>query len=477
MTHITPVVLCGGSGTRLWPLSREGFPKQFLNFYGKHSLYQEALLRLKNIQADDFLHNPPLIVTGEQHRFMAQQQAEQIAINNAKFILEPMGKNTAAALTMAALQATEENKDSVLLVTPSDQVIGNQENFSHVMQEAVRIAAQKHLVILGITPTYAASGYGYIQRSTNKNNGWDVLAFKEKPSTELAQTYLQDKSYSWNSGIFVLSASLWLEAIKNFRADIFRTTQEAWQEKTFDAVFIRPNKTLFASIPSESIDYAVMEKCPASNFSLKMLNLEAGWNDLGSWQAVWEEGKHDADGNVVKGDVLVENVSNSLLYADKMIAAVGVKDLIVIDTADALLVADKNESQNVKKIVGTLKEKNREEHLLHRKVYRPWGWYDSIDEGENFKVKRIQVNPKASLSLQKHKYRSEHWVVVKGTAEVTCGTEVKTLQANESAYIPLGEVHRLANPTNDSLEIIEVQSGTYLGEDDIIRLEDNYGRN
>jgi mannose-1-phosphate guanylyltransferase/mannose-6-phosphate isomerase len=482
MINITPVILCGGSGTRLWPLSRAGFPKQFLVLSGTTSLFQQAVERVNQVGASDIAVGSTLVVTNEEHRFLSLDQLRELPHVNATLLLEPAGRNTAPALTLAALQATEDGEDPILVVTPADQTVQDPAAFRRALQQSIRAAADGGIVILGITPDKPETGYGYIQQSgsTGAHGEYTVAQFAEKPSLEVANAYLAGGEHTWNSGMFVLRASTWLNALQHFRPDIVTATQAAWQGKATDASFVRPNKQAFMQVPSESIDYAVMEKCPGSTYPIHMVPLDAGWNDLGAWDAVWQvnqDGHQDAQGNVVQGDALLTDTSNTFIHASsRLVGAVGVSNLIVVETPDAVLVADRSQSQNVKKLVQQLEAKKRDELTLHRKVNRPWGWYDSIDEGERFKVKRIQVNPGASLSLQKHHHRAEHWVVVKGTAEITNGDKVLLLSENQSTYIPLGEVHRLANPGTIPVEIIEVQSGSYLGEDDIVRFEDTYGR-
>jgi len=491
MTHVIPVILSGGSGTRLWPLSRSGFPKQFLVLSGdgsQKSLFQQAIERVNSIASPEIKLGPTLIVTNEEHRFLALDQLRELHHIEADFLLEPCGRNTAPALTLAALNAQElgnSNDDPVLVVTPADQTIQNNLAFAKALQSAVDVAKEGAIVILGITPTSPATGYGYIKTQRNSfdspNLGKIVECFVEKPNLSTAEQYLKDGGYFWNSGMFVLKASVWLAALNEFRPDIFNATDISWQskkvDKSADACFIRPNKALFNLIPSESIDYAVIEKCPDSEFQIKMIELNAGWNDLGAWDAVWNVSEQDEDGNVTSGDSLLAATKNSLVHASsRLVAAVGVENLVIVETADAVLVADRKNSEDVKAIVNKLETQKREEKNLHRKVSRPWGWYDSIDQGERFKVKRIQVNPGACLSLQMHHHRAEHWIVVKGIAEITNGDQVFVLTENQSTYIPQGQTHRLANPGREPLEIIEVQSGSYLGEDDIVRFEDTYGR-
>jgi mannose-1-phosphate guanylyltransferase/mannose-6-phosphate isomerase len=487
MIQVTPVILCGGSGTRLWPLSRAGFPKQYLCLTGDDSLFQQAAKRLVGLGGSDIEVAPPFIVTGEDHRFLAAEQMREADILLGAALLEPIGRNTAPALTLAALAAVQNGSDPVLVVTPADQTILDVASFTSSTQTAIKQAAQGNIVILGITPSKPETGYGYIQVGAAGGSTDDqacvlkVNRFVEKPDASTAQQYLLEGGYFWNAGMFVLKASIWLKALEQFRPDIYQETLQAWNKRSEDAnlgsPFVRPGRSEFTGIPAESVDYAVMERCPGSEFSILMVPLDAGWNDLGAWDAVWDVMPKDENGNAHMGDVLTTLSHNTMVHASsRLVSLVGVSNLIVVETPDAVLVADKSRSQEVKHIVAQLQATKREEHVLHRKVHRPWGWYDSIDEGGRFKVKRIQVKPGASLSLQKHQHRAEHWIVVKGIAEVTNGVKVLLLTENQSTYIPLGEVHRLANPGNLPLEIIEVQSGSYLGEDDIVRFEDTYGR-
>jgi len=485
-SQVFPVILCGGYGTRLWPLSRSGFPKQFLVLSddGSHqSLFQQAISRIQSAASADIKLGGTLVVTNEEHRFLALDQLRELKDVQATLLLEPSGRNTAPALTLAALCAQEQGQDPILVVTPADQTVTNLAAFNKALQSAIAVAKDGAIAILGITPTSPQTGYGYIKvKGDAVNDAYTVERFVEKPNEATAKQYLAEGSYFWSGGMFVLKASVWLSALKEFRPDIFGATETAWVARTTDqsdqATFVRPDKATFNTIPSESIDYAVIEKCPGSKYPIKMVELDAGWNDLGAWDAVWQVGKQDEQGNVTSGDTLITNSKNSLAHAStRLVSAVGVENLIIVETADAVLVADRKNSQDVKHIVNQLESQKREEKSLHRKVSRPWGWYDSVDEGERFKVKRIQVKPGASLSLQMHHHRAEHWIVVKGVAEITNGDQVIMLTENQSTYIPQGQTHRLANPGKTPLEIIEVQSGSYLGEDDIVRLEDTYGRN
>lgn len=479
-TTVQPVIMAGGSGTRLWPLSRAQYPKQFLVLQGDRSLFQQAASRLAGLRADDIEVAAPCVVGNEEHRFLVLDQLRELRnVPEATVVLEPMGRNTAPAMTLAALLAGSEGADPVLVVTPADQTVTDDEAFTQALQRAVRVAAAGAFVILGVTPDRPETGFGYI-RATAGTAGADassVAQFVEKPDLATAQRYLAEGDYFWNSGMFVVRASVWLKALETFRPDIAAATRAAWQAKTLDASFVRPGKAEFAAIPSESVDYAVMEKCPGSAFDIRMVPLAAGWSDLGAWDAVWQVSEKDAAGNACAGDTFVRDSRDTLVHAtSRLVGVVGLSNVVVVETPDAVLVADRSRSQEVKHIVAHLDGEGRSEHTLHRQVHRPWGWYDSIDSGSRFQVKRIMVKPGASLSLQKHHHRAEHWIVVCGTAEVTNGDQVILLTENQSTYIPVGTVHRLANPGKVPLEIIEVQSGSYLGEDDIVRYEDTYGR-
>ena len=401
------------------------------------------------------------------------------SIASSTLLLEPVGRNTAPALTLAALQASATGIDPILVVTPADQTVRDTSAFASALQNAIRVASDGDIVILGVVPDRPETGYGYIRRKgePGEHGEYAVEHFSEKPDADTASAYVASGDYAWNSGMFVLRASTWLKALLSFAPSILNACQQSWDARHLDLPFVRPDREIFVAIQGNSIDYAVMEKCPGSTYAIKMVPLDAGWSDLGAWDAVWEVGDRDAAGNVRNGDTLVSDTADTLIFAtSRLVGTVGVDNLVVVETPDAVLVADKGRTQDVKKLVAELDARQREEHCVNRKVFRPWGWYDSIDQGDRFKVKRIQVKPGASLSLQMHHHRAEHWVVVRGTAQITCGTKTFLLTENQSTYIPLGELHRLANPGNIPLEIIEVQSGSYLGEDDIVRLEDTYGR-
>ena len=481
--HVVPVVMAGGSGTRLWPLSRAGFPKQFLVLSGATSLFQQAVERLLALGGPGVTMQPPLIVGNEEHRFLVLDQLRELkASDGATVLLEPMGRNTAPALTLAALQAQRsagDGVDPVLVVTPADQTVTDGAAFVAALRRAVAQAADGAITILGVTPDRPETGYGYVRterRAGPLGEEHAVARFVEKPDAATAERYLKEGGYFWNAGMFVLRASVWLAALGRFRPDILEACRRAFDAGTRDAAFVRPGKAEFAAVPSESVDYAVMEKCPGV-LDIRMQPLDAGWNDLGAWDAVWKVLPKDANGNAAVGDAIVTDAHNTLVHAtSRLVGVVGLDDAVIVETPDAVLVAHRDRAQDVKKIVTRLGEGERGEHALHRKVHRPWGWYDSIDAGPRFQVKRIMVKPGASLSLQMHHHRAEHWIVVSGTAEVTNGDKVIMLTENQSTYIPLGQTHRLANPGKVPLEIIEVQSGSYLGEDDIVRFEDTYGR-
>jgi len=475
---VQPVVMAGGSGTRLWPLSRAGYPKQFLVLAGNESLFQQAARRLAALAGEGVAVAAPLVVGNEEHRFLVLDQLRECRLDPAAVLLEPLGRNTAPALTLAALQALDDGRDPVLVVTPADQTVADEAAFTRALRSAVGLAAGGDIVILGVPPDRPETGYGYIRAGAAAGaDAHEVAAFVEKPDAATARHYVDDGGYYWNAGMFVLRASVWLAALERLRPDIAAATRLAWDARRSDEPFVRPGAAEFAAVPAESVDYAVMEHCPGSGQPIRMVGLDAGWNDLGAWDAVWQARPKDAAGNATVGDALLSDCSDSLVHASsRLVSVIGLDGVVVVETADAVLVASRAKSQDVKKIVERLGAEQRGEHALHRKVHRPWGWYDSVDEGARFQVKRIMVKPGASLSLQMHHHRAEHWIVVKGTAEVTVGERKILLTENQSTYIPLGEVHRLANPGKLPLEIIEVQSGSYLGEDDIVRFEDSYGR-
>jgi mannose-1-phosphate guanylyltransferase / mannose-6-phosphate isomerase len=479
MIHVTPVILAGGSGTRLWPLSRAAYPKQFLVLTSDNlSLYQQAVQRLVGLADRDFAVAAPLTVSHEQHRFMVLDQLGEVVDEPGNVLLEPVARNTAPAMTLAALEALGNGgQDPVLVVTPADHVIPDRTAFTTAIHKAIRAADAGSIAILGIRPDRPETGYGYIQSDKAVDGVHPVLRFVEKPDLVTAERYLAEGDFHWNGGMFVVRASVWLQALGRFSADILDATRAAWAARRQDGRFVRPHANAFADVPAESVDYAVMERCPGSGLDIVMVPLDAGWNDLGAWDAVWQVAQKNAAGNAALGDAVVADSHNVLVHAtSRLVSLVGVNNVMVVETPDAVLVADREHSQDVKKIVAELEAQGREEKNFHRKVHRPWGWYDSIDSGPRFQVKRILVKPGASLSLQLHHHRAEHWIVVSGTAEVVNGDQVFTLTENQSTYIPLGQKHRLSNPGKVPLEIIEVQSGSYLGEDDIVRFEDSYGR-
>ncbi|UTW44925.1 mannose-1-phosphate guanylyltransferase/mannose-6-phosphate isomerase [bacterium SCSIO 12696] len=464
---VIPVVLCGGSGSRLWPWSRDGYPKQFLNLQGSHTMLQETILRLGE-HVDE-----PIMICGEEHRFLVAEQVRALGSKHNGILLEPEGRNTAPAIALAALHAAEQNEDPMLLVLPADHVILDKAGFQSAIKEAASVAQAGSLVTFGIVPQSPETGYGYIRAGKQKNLAFEVSDFVEKPDQQTAQQYLDSGDYYWNSGMFLFRAKRYLEELQQHRPDIYRACQDAMANTERDLDFVRVERNAFLSSPSDSIDYAVMENAQ----DISMLPLDCGWSDLGAWSALWEISDKDSQGNSSSGNTIFHNSSNCLVRSgDKLVATVGLNDVIVVDTVDATLVAAKDSAQDVKAVVQKLKESGSELLQNHRKVYRPWGNYDSVDEGERFQVKRIVVNPGAELSLQMHHHRAEHWIVVQGTALVTKGEDEFLVTENQSTYIPLGVKHRLKNPGEIPLELIEVQSGSYLGEDDIVRFEDHYGR-
>lgn len=476
---VQPVILSGGSGTRLWPMSREKYPKQLLPLFGEDSLLQGTVRRLDGIAGLTLA--PTMVVCNEEYRFVIAEQLRLMG-KEGVIVLEPTGRNTAPALTLAALEADGVNGDPVLLVMPADHIILDNAAFQSAVRQGASLAAAGMIVTFGITPDCPETGYGYIQtgKSLAQSSAFELTRFVEKPNRETAQTYVDDGNYLWNSGLFMVRASVWLSAMENCRPDILAACKSAWQGEQLDGNFVRVGKAEFAGCPSDSIDYAVMERIAAGQANLPsaaVIPLAAGWSDVGAWDSLWQALDKDNAGNAVQGDVLLTDCKDTLAFsASRLVACVGVSDLVVVETADAVLVAHKSKTQDVKKIVDQLKQQGRVEGSSHRKVYRPWGWYDSIDAADRFQVKRIMVKPGAKLSLQLHHHRAEHWIVVKGTAKVTRDETSYIVTENESTYIPLGIKHRLENTGKIPLEIIEVQSGSYLGEDDIERFDDSYGR-
>ncbi|ATS62438.1 mannose-1-phosphate guanyltransferase [Xanthomonas citri pv. fuscans] len=466
MSDVLPIILSGGSGTRLWPLSRESYPKQFLPLVGDKSMLQSTWLRAAPVAG-----HAPIVVANEEHRFMAAEQLQQLGVKPSAILLEPKGRNTAPAIAVAALEAIRDGADPLLLVLPSDHVIGNEAAFQAAVKVAAEAAAQGKLVTFGIKPTAPETGYGYIKAGAGTAAS-AVERFVEKPDLATAQSYLASGEYYWNSGMFLFRASRYLEELRKFHPAIADACQKAWENGKRDADFTRLDKDAFAASPSDSIDYAVMEKTADA----VVVPLDAGWNDVGSWSSLLDVSNQDAQGNAHHGDVIQLDCQNTYAYGSRLIAMVGLEDVVVVETPDAVLVGHRDRIQEVKDVVSQIKTAGRSEATWHRKVYRPWGAYDSIDMGQRHQVKRITVKPGAVLSLQMHHHRAEHWIVVSGTAEVTRGEEVLLLTENQSTYIPLGVTHRLRNPGKLPLELIEVQSGSYLGEDDIVRFEDTYGR-
>ena len=465
---ITPIIISGGSGTRLWPLSRKLQPKQFISLGNDTTLFQDTILRLPK-EAED-----PIIICNEDHRFLAAEQLREINKLSTGIILEPIGKNTAPAIALAALKLYSSYEDPILLVLPADHMIEDIYSFHEAIKIAETLAIQNKLVTFGIVPKKAETGYGYIKAEMNLNSKfYNIKSFKEKPSQTNANKYFKSGKYLWNSGMFMFKSSIYLQELEKFAPEILTYCKNSLKDEQQDHDFIRLINEEFLKCPELSIDYAVMEHTKSS----VVVPLDANWNDVGSWESLMSSKLKDAKGNVVEGDVILDNVENTFAYSsNRLVSAVGVSELIIVDTNDALLVTSTKYSQNIKNIVDKLKDQNRPEAINHRKVFRPWGYYDSLDVGKGFQVKRICIKPGEKISLQKHKYRSEHWVVISGVAKITCGKKTYNLDKNQSTYIPKGEVHRLENEGTTPLEIIEIQTGNYLGEDDITRLEDDYHR-
>ncbi|BAJ01440.1 mannose-1-phosphate guanylyltransferase/mannose-6-phosphate isomerase [Shewanella violacea] len=464
---ITPVIMAGGSGSRLWPLSRTLYPKQFLALTGEQTMLQQTVSRLTGLDV-----TAPLVICNEEHRFIVAEQL-RIIEETGSIILEPFGRNTAPAIALAAM--VSEKSNPLLLVLAADHVIEDQKAFIDAVKQATPLAEQGKLVTFGIVPTQAHTGYGYIKRgdAISDNESYSVAQFVEKPDLETAQQYLQSGEFYWNSGMFLIKASRYLQELEKFSPDIFLACQKALKNPTEDNDFIRVDTAEFEVCPDDSVDYAVMEKTTDA----VVVPLDAGWNDIGAWSALWEVNDKCKDGNAVSGDTILHDTKNTFIHGgERLIATVGLDNIVIVDTKDALLVATKDKVQEVKKIVEQLKVQGRSEFKIHREVYRPWGKYDSIDNGTRYQVKRITVNPGEKLSIQMHHHRAEHWIVVSGTAKVTNGDKTFLVTENESTYIPIGVIHALENPGRLPLEMIEVQSGSYLGEDDIVRFEDRYGR-
>ncbi|WP_034368010.1 mannose-1-phosphate guanylyltransferase/mannose-6-phosphate isomerase [Comamonas testosteroni] len=469
--QVIPVIMAGGSGTRLWPLSRVQYPKQFLPLAsGGQTLLQATIQRLEGLDVAS-----SLLICNEEHRFLAAEQLRSIGRDEAQILLEPAGRNTAPAIALAAMQASklQATSDAVLLVLAADHVIADVAAFQHCVQAALPLASDGKLVAFGVVPTHAETGYGYIEQGAVTGNGFVINRFVEKPDVATAQSYLDSGRFLWNSGMFMFKAARYLQELERFAPDMFKACQAAMANAQEDLTFVRVDKAAFEACPSDSIDYAVMEKTDDA----VVVPLDAGWSDVGSWSALWDVSPKDNAGNSVQGDAILQDSAGTYVHASsRLVTAVGVRDLVVVETKDAVLVACKNRVQDVKKVVERLKADCRNEHDSHREVYRPWGMYDSIDSGMRYQVKRITVKPGAKLSVQMHHHRAEHWIVVSGTAQISNGDKTYLLTENQSTYIPVGEVHALENPGKIPLELIEVQSGSYLGEDDIVRFEDRYGR-
>lgn len=470
---ITPVILSGGAGSRLWPLSRQQRPKQFLPVVDENTLFQSTVLRLNKL--DDV--QAPLVVCNEDHRFMVAEDLRLIGVEHQGILLEPVARNTAPAIALAALQiAASVGEDELMLVLPADHVIEDIDAFGAAIEKARHAAENGQMVTFGIVPARAETGFGYIRTGealANEDGVFNVDRFVEKPDLKTAQTYLSQGNYLWNSGMFLFKTSSFIQELERYQPEVVKACRLAMENPETDMEFIRVGKEAFSACPSISVDYALMEKTERA----AVVPLDAGWNDVGAWSAVWDIGEKDSAGNVIRGEAVVQHSRDNLIYTEeRLVSLLGVENLVVVDTKDATLVASRDQVQKVKDIVEHLKAEGRSEAIEHREVNRPWGTYDCTDCGERFQVKRIMVKPGARLSLQKHHHRAEHWIVVKGTAEVTCDDKVFLLSENQSTYIPLGSVHRLANPGKLPLELIEVQSGSYLGEDDIERYDDVYGR-
>ena len=479
---LTPILMAGGGGTRLWPLSREHYPKQFLQLFENNTLFQNTLLRLDGLEASIEI-STPVIICNEAHRFLVVDQGSQISKKYDNIILEPEGRNTAPALTIAALNQYQNHGDSIIIMMPSDHVIKEIGLFHQAVKAGVEMANDNYLVTFGVKPTQAETGYGYIQtaKKMQTHNNQDIFSiggFTEKPDISLAKKYLDSGNYLWNSGIYMMKASVWLNKIQQHQKSIYDACSKAFKDGKTDGVFFRLDEKSFCQSPNDSIDYAVMEKLSTNdNEKLAVLPVDIGWSDVGAWSSIWAINNKDSNNNYVEGDVITEDSHDCFIRSERgLITVIGCQDMIIVDSDDAILIADRNKTQDIKKVVDKLKKDKRTEYIMHRKNFRPWGYYDTIDKGKNFQVKRLTIYPGKRLSLQLHHQRSEHWVVVKGVATITKGEEQFVLHENESTYIPSETKHRLENAGDKILEIIEVQSGTYLGEDDIVRYDDDFGR-
>lgn len=474
--YIHPVILSGGSGTRLWPLSRTSYPKQFLRLVGDQTMLQATLTRANKLPGTQ----APIVICNNEHRFLIREQCEAIEITPETIYLEPAARNTAPAIALAAFHLSQSDENAVMLVLPADHVIDDQTAFAEAVQTAILVAQEGYLATFGIVPHAPETGYGYIKAgkaisltSPTSLTPYHVQSFIEKPNQETAEDYLKEGGYTWNSGMFIFTAKRYLDELQQHRPDIYTTIEQAWQNKTEDLGFIRPGKEAFVTCPSDSIDYAIMQVTDRA----AVVPAQFGWSDVGSWDSLWKISPKDADGNVANGDIHLTGTKNSYVRSEnRLVSVIGLEDVVVIETADAVLVMHKSKAQQIKEAISHCQANARKEHLEHLRIHRPWGWYEGIDRGERFQVKRIMVKPGEKLSLQMHHHRAEHWIVVSGTAKVTVDNKETLLSENQSTYISLGHVHRLENPGKIPLHLVEVQSGAYLGEDDIVRFEDHYGR-
>ncbi len=479
MNILHPVILSGGSGSRLWPLSREAYPKQLLPLQSAQTMLQETVLRAMQLSSAQLAVAAPLLICNSEHRFLVREQCQSVGYNPAAVYLEPTGRNTAPAIALAALhlaRGEHADPDALMLVMPADHVILDRQAFNQAVEQAVAAAKQGKLVTFGIAPGHPETGYGYIRSGAALpalSGAFEVAQFVEKPDLQRAQQFLLDGNYSWNSGMFLFTAGSYLQELALYRPDIMQAITLAWQQRTTDLGFYRPDSAAFLQCPSDSIDYAVMQ----ATTKAAVVKADIGWSDVGSWESLWRLAARDDNGNAIYGDVLALGTTNSYLRSEsRQLSVIGLDNVTVVETKDAVLVMNTNAAQDVKKVVEQLRAQGRSESLQNLRVYRPWGWYEEIDQGANFKVKRLQVNPGEKISLQLHHHRAEHWVVVCGRATVTVGDTVVVLEVNQSIYIPVGAKHRLENAYTESLQLIEVQSGSYLGEDDIVRFEDKYQR-